>query len=127
MKKELQMQLVEKYPSVFKDYGGDMKRTCMAWGIECGDGWYNIIDELCAGLSKYPDVFAAQIKEKFGGLRFYIHGSTNENFDEVFKLTNTAEVTSLKTCEACGSPGRRQGGGWIRTLCDACAGVDDAR
>jgi hypothetical protein len=35
MDKELQMKLVEKYPTVMKEYGGDMRQTCMAWGICC--------------------------------------------------------------------------------------------
>lgn len=76
MKKELELKLVEKFPIIFKNYGGDMKVTCMAWGMSCSDGWYNLIDELCENVTtligdKNITVTAAQVKEKFGGLRFY--------------------------------------------------------
>jgi hypothetical protein len=85
MKKELELQLVKKYPIIFKDYGGDMRNTCMSWGLECGDGWYNLIDELCENVmtligDKDIKVTAAQVKEKFGGLRFYYDIESPETF-----------------------------------------------
>lgn len=46
MKKELELSLVKRYPSLYRDYGLDQRRTCMSWGFTCGDGWYNIINEL---------------------------------------------------------------------------------
>ncbi len=78
MKEELEKQIVEKYPVMFQDYGGDMRKTCMHWGFECGDGWYNIINTLCQDVEmiigeKDIKVIADQVKEKFGGLRFYYH------------------------------------------------------
>ncbi|MBN2428345.1 MAG: hypothetical protein JXK94_08415 [Deltaproteobacteria bacterium] len=54
-----------------------MSETCMCWGIDPGDGWYNLIDELCGFLqwqsthNGYPQSIARQVKEKFGQLRFY--------------------------------------------------------
>lgn len=78
MKKELEEQLVKLHPEILRDYGGDMRHTCMAWGLACGDGWYDLlsdlfktIDKLVAG--KKAVVIADQVKEKFGGLRFYYH------------------------------------------------------
>jgi hypothetical protein len=76
MKKELELQLVEKYPVIFQEYGGDMRKTCMYWGFECGDGWNNLIHSLCQTINslikdKNIKVIAHQVKEKFGGLRFY--------------------------------------------------------
>lgn len=120
MDKEFQMKLVEKYPTMFKEYGGDMRKTCMAWGICTGNGWYDIIDELCSKLEPLG-VVAAQIKEKFGGLRFYIN-PLNEGVDweEVHDHINEAESKSYKTCEICGKPGKRIGGGWVVTRCDDC-------
>lgn len=94
MKKELQDILVGKHPSMFRDIGGDQRVTCMAWGLECGDGWFSIIDCLCSVIQrtaenlkhrwsdKCPDlvfdVKAEQVKEKFGSLRFYISIESNE-------------------------------------------------
>ena len=46
MKLELENKLVEKYPAMFVNYHGDERDTCMAFGFECGDGWYDILDKL---------------------------------------------------------------------------------
>jgi hypothetical protein len=120
MKQELELQLVKKYPSLFRDYGGDMMKTCMAWGCECGDGWFKILDNLCENLSKYPDVVLAQVKEKFGTLRVYIDCS-DENYNEVQKLIDTAETLSGETCEICGSPAKLDSDSyWWTTICDEC-------
>lgn len=59
---------------------------------------------------------AAQVKEKFSGLRFYM---TNYN-EEIEKLISEAEELSYRTCEHCGVPGKQRSGGWIKTLCDDC-------
>lgn len=48
MKLELDQKLCEKYPTIFKDRHAPMDKTAMCWGFECGDGWYDIIDALCA-------------------------------------------------------------------------------
>lgn len=74
MTKDLELKLVQKYPTIFKDYGGDMRKTCMAWGFECGDGWYDLINKLCSDISKIDsNVIAIQVKEKYGTLRFYFY------------------------------------------------------
>lgn len=61
---------------------------------------------------KLPTI--VQIKEKFGGLRFYVDGA---NLDQE-KYIDFAESLSVRVCEVCGKPGRRRQGGWIKTLCD---------
>lgn len=76
MDKRLEKILVDKYPVIFRDYGGDMRQTCMAWGMDCGDGWFKLIDDMCEQVTKLIEnkpykVIASQVKEKFGGLRFY--------------------------------------------------------
>jgi len=92
MKKEYELQLVEKFPIIFKDYGGDMRETCMHWGMECGDGWYSLIYSLCADITsligdKNIKVTAVQVKEKFGGLRFYYDINAPETFIGNFNYT----------------------------------------
>lgn len=107
MSPELEQKLIEKYPELFQDVNKSPQETCMCWGIEAGDGWYDIIDNLCGYLvnlkecrsyslylkegingSKYysfqcPDVVFAQIKEKFGTLRVYWHFKELENYEEL--------------------------------------------
>lgn len=88
-------------------------------------GWYTIIDRLCNSISnyahwqrqsdpdyKFPVVF--QIKEKFGGLRFYIENGD----DKIYGMINMAEAMCAVTCETCGAPGERRPGGWVKTLCE---------
>jgi hypothetical protein len=119
MKEELELELVKKYPNLYKEHGGDPAKTCMAWGIACGDGWYKLIDELSAKLEPLG-VVAAQVKEKFGGLRFYLETGSDEAWD----LVSKAEEQSYKICERCGETGRPRGRGWIKTLCDECEEKD---
>lgn len=51
-----------------------------------------------------------QIKEKYGGLRFYADGNMQD-----------IEGISYHVCEECGYPGILRPGGWVKTLCDKCA------
>lgn len=126
MREDLDKALCAKYPKIFVNRHGSMRTTCMCWGFP-GDGWYNILDELCGKIQaicdRYPDsehhqVVASQVKEKFGTLRFYIEGCHNDIFDEVHALIDEAEAKTAETCEECGEPGKARGGGWILTLCD---------
>lgn len=116
MKKELQDKLYEKYPKTFYDAEND-KPTI--WGFECGDGWYNIIEAVASVIDNTDndhEVCAVQVKEKFGGLRFYTNGCT----PEVGAIIRWAERVSFETCEYCGNKGEPRKGGWIKTLCDSC-------
>ena len=67
---------------------------------------------VCVGVSLMET--AAQVKEKFGGLRFYVDGGD----DWVYGAISMAESMSYRTCEVCGAPGVTRGEGWIRTTCD---------
>ena len=101
------------------------KRTAYdMFGIECGDGWYSLIDELCFNIDRVltgnPKLrfCVTQIKEKFGGLRFYYYGGD----DEITKLVSNAEDKSFKICEDCGKKGKKvEVRGWLRTQCKKCA------
>ena len=78
-----------------------------------GKGWSKILDKLYD--VKPRSVYVAQVKEKFGGLRFYIGSANREFFDAI----EAAEKESYLTCEECGEPGKlREDFGWILTLCD---------
>lgn len=66
MNEKLEKILQEKYPDIL----------CMAFGIECSDTWYQLLDDLMEDLTYVQKTFdvkikASQIKEKFGTLRFY--------------------------------------------------------
>ena len=163
MRKELDETLCAKYPLIFKDRHENMQHTAMCWGLECGDGWYNIIDVLCGLLtsdyrqaqSRYESIkdkldkprwegsknivtqteideakakldeetlkvpVATQVKEKFGGLRFYVQAATDKHYQYI----SFAESMSYRTCEECGAPGKTYTDGWHTTLCDIHAAM----
>ncbi|MDP3792932.1 MAG: hypothetical protein Q8Q89_04375 [bacterium] len=94
----------------------------MAFGFECGDGWFGLIKELCEKLRvlNLKDFRVLQVKEKFGGLRFYVNCVELEKAEEAYRLIDEAESKSLTVCEECGKPGKPNKIGWIKTLCDNC-------
>lgn len=131
MTPEKDKALCEKYPSIFRDRHGNIRETCMCWGLEIGDGWHEIIEGLCAKLSLVEassgiSAVAVQVKEKFGGLRFYYHPETDGGdpdglwYEIIRDIVSAAEARSYHTCEKCGDYGRPNKEGWIVTLCEKC-------
>ena len=134
MKPELQNKLFETYPNIFRQKDLPKNQSCMYWGIDTGDGWYNILDTLCNQIQNHlkhnlrkdqdpaaVNVEATQVKEKYGGLRFYYNGG-----DEFIEgLVWMAEAISYRICEECGSPGTQNNTGWIKTLCSRCRDKDN--
>ena len=79
-----------------------------------GNGWANVINILFD--AKPDEVVVVQVKEKFGGLRFYLGASTREYQD----LVHRCEALCSWLCENCGKLGNTTKGGWIKTLCTDC-------
>ena len=113
MKYELTQKLAQKYPIIFTELGSTPQQSCMAFGIECGDGWYDLLDVLCESLThlyetgidmgdgdqRYipvdaPKVIATQIKEKFGTLRFYYRLSFSDQVKDLQKQAGTNPILS---------------------------------
>ena len=84
---------------------------------EVGAGWEPLV-RLCYRLVKQEGGSIHQVKEKFGGLRFYAGGVSWA----VQLALDGIERGSERICEECGKPGRPRKGGWIKTLCDEHAG-----
>lgn len=116
---EFTLNMETKFPQMLKKpYGG----------FAIGTGWWAIIESLCTNIQSYIDwqnknhekhpvvsqVVVDQIKEKFGGLRFYYQGGD----DTIHGMVRMAEAWADHSCETCGAPGTRRSGNWIRTLCD---------
>lgn len=116
--------LYKKYQHLFTKQNG---RAFAMFGFECGDGWYKILEQLIDQIDSYIqqkykdkefDFQIVQIKEKFGGLRFYFDGGD----DVIHELTRLAENLSYNTCEYCGSNQNIfRSHGWIVTACHDCA------
>lgn len=119
---EFAKKMETQFPLMFENKYG---------GFAVGVGWWPIIESLCANIQSHIDwkqeqkdkyqrgegcsqVYVEQIKEKFGGLRFYYQGGD----DKIDGMVRMAEAWADHSCEECGAPGTRRSGGWIRTLCD---------
>lgn len=82
-----------------------------------GPGWHSLLERLLKDLESLGwDGTVMQVKEKFGGLRFYIGDAS----DAVRERIAQAEHESYATCEKCGELGGPTKDGWIRVLCEAC-------
>lgn len=83
MNADLDELLCQRYPSIFRDRHAPMTDTAMCWGFACGDGWYALIDTLCAEIQQHvdttgiPEVVATQVKEKFGCCAFTFGAATS--------------------------------------------------
>lgn len=117
MNKEYTNKLLKDFPTLFK--------RIRSFGV--GDGWFGLVYKLSKQLSdelerlreegvpaaKLP--VALQVKEKFGGLRFYV---ANTNL-YIRKCIQDAERVASKTCEDCGLVGSLdESRSWILTLCE---------
>ncbi|WGK89278.1 MbcA/ParS/Xre antitoxin family protein [Pseudomonas migulae] len=117
MHEQLDALLCTRYPAIFSAEGSVDQRL---FGFECGDGWFPLIDGACELIQRHIEsdgtqpLRALQVKQKFGGLRFYYqHGS-----DHAAAVVDLAESLSLHVCEICGAVGKSvQLFGWVQTRC----------
>jgi hypothetical protein len=128
MRKELEQRLVERWPTWFNTKG-DFRYTGMTLGFQHDDGWFDLLWRLCEDLEPLVAEFeqatgrkfeVLQVKEKFGGLRFYVNCRRNVAIRERIEV---AKEEANRTCEICGRPGELREDGWIKTLCDEHAGA----
>ncbi len=110
--------LFRDFPNLYEGKGKPVTESLMPFGFACEDGWFDLIYELSKKITVLdPEgkVEAAQVKEKFGGLRFYINSAPKE----VHALIQEYEDKSYSTCEVCSAEGKcRDDLGWVRTLCN---------
>lgn len=107
------------------------RRPIDSLGIEVGGGWFELLDHLSAsveqavadlaagGVSLQDCPCAAQIKQKFGGLRVHIDGRSRLPKCIDMEIADT-ERTADETCEACGSQGSLRKVAWIHVACERC-------
>ena len=78
-------------------------------------------EELREELLKYNSLSSfriVQIKEKFGGLRFYVTNVPPKS--DIYDIIHKYENLSYEICTECGQPAHQYSDGWIYTLCDKC-------
>lgn len=119
LEKLIERQVAEADPDVCDC--GCFKHTHEDNTGKCSNKFFNRLgEERACGCKAFElkHAQAAQVKEKFGSLRFYLDGGT----EEMHNLIDEAERASSVICEDCGKPGKMRKGGWIRCLCDEHAG-----
>lgn len=133
MTKSLELKLKERFPKLLVDMYGNPHQTCMSYGISCDDGWYDLLYNLCDELQCLSDAYgkqivATQIKEKFGGLRFYVKVESpndkisDEEWKRIHDTISKYEELSLDTCELTGGEGEMFKRGFLmKTLCKESA------
>jgi hypothetical protein len=88
--------------------------------IQVDEGWYQLVVDCDRELSLFdPRYKILQIKEKFGGLRYYVKPSeTCYEPRRLHDVISKYEEIAAKTCEATGKPGvlMKSIGGWYKTL-----------
>ena len=103
-----------------------LKNNLMAFGYECDKGWWPLIDECIEELEKEVNkgklkaIVILQVKEKFGGLRVYLSGET----EDISRIVRRYEILADHVCEVCGefwTAKNRVKGGWYKVLCSKCA------
>ena len=91
------------------------------YGFDIMDGWYKLVYELILKIRNNDQAKGkwvtkvTQCKEKFGGLRFYVTGTSDKNWD----LIREAESKSYGVCSVTGSEVEVGvwNDGWVQTLC----------
>ena len=126
MTKDKTQELLDKYPLIFselqlrkEDEDNPIKRgdTPLAQrGIECGDGWFIIIDEMCKKIDLISKrigfkIICTQCKQKWNILTFYhklewLRETEDADAgiwaDVVKSLVAMAQLQSQNMCERCG-------------------------
>lgn len=132
MRDELEQQLHDDYPDLYAAFdaseGDELYKTPLAqYGMQCDDGWYGLIDALSSFVESQTDdaqIVAHQVKQKFGGLRFY-HGGVPDAVSDrrtqmIFGAITFAEQFSTEICELCGQPAVENGAPMSRARCEDC-------
>lgn len=115
--------------------------------VTCERGWLPVILQLMRDIDDIWRGFPVEgaparcwcpveVKEKFGGLRFYVHvlvpprksdpperiADVNERTQRMNALIRKAEEDCAKICEDCGNSasGPRWVNNWVRTVCQTC-------
>jgi hypothetical protein len=106
---------------------GDQPSPMMTSASNVGEGWHPILRELEEELNKIdPDFILQQVKEKFGGLRYYAQSHiADPSFQQAI---HAAEAKSERTCEVCGEPGEVKATyHWLKCLCETHRAEDEKR
>ena len=87
MKRELDEYLCKVYPKMMVNRNKDMMETCMCWGFECGDGWFQILNQLMGNIQNHIDwkIRQREVAIKFNQMSEQLKAGDSTLFDEEYK------------------------------------------
>lgn len=113
MRSDLSDRLLKRCPIIFRRANDGPYKNILSYGLECGSGWFEMLLVLSESIEKIAATMKAQgvdeselplvcqVKEKLGGLRYYIeHGNHDIN-----TMIEEAQQTSYRICDVCGAAG----------------------
>jgi hypothetical protein len=101
MNSELQKKIFDKYPKMFGDRTKPMTETCMCWGLDVGDGWYNLIDILCEALT-YTYSTSVKVDEE-DGKRLGVKPYKWESEDGYYFIVEPPQIIATQVKEKYGT------------------------
>ena len=126
MTKHMRKKLIEEYPylqprNIFtNEISKDYDYQFIHGEYDLPDGWLELFLQMCEDIKEplikvdYLDKFRfLQIKEKYGSMRVYTYGATNEVLDIIRKY----EFLSAMVCCVCGKPANIRTYGYICPYC----------
>lgn len=116
MTKEEMNQFLESIGGLERVWRPDLGPINDASFFNVAEGWYPLIKDLIEELITLGwNKKIVQVKEKFGGLRFYVGTLPEGGYEIISKY----EGNSYSICEKCGEEGKIRGSlRWVLTLCD---------
>ena len=123
--RERNRELIERFPFLY-----DPDEPDFTWLDAMPDGWRMAFGEkMCEEIREalvsenaLKTYRIYQVKEKYGGLRWYDSGRTYK----VDKIVNKYEMLSYRTCVDCGEPATCMSTGYILPFCDRCAREEES-
>lgn len=114
MRSDLSDRILKRCPTIFRGAKDERHKNIMSYGFECGSGWFEMLLLLSESIEKIASTMKAegvdedklplvcQVKEKLGGLRYYIeHGNY-----EINAMIEEAQQKSFGICDVCGAAGQ---------------------
>ena len=96
-------ELYEKFPHLYRERTAPLESSHMAWGFQCGDGWYKIIYEMSKKIDKiskegeFAPAISLVSKHEDGTLYVAVSNITPPVADIVTRATEQSRLT----CELC--------------------------
>ena len=130
-------QLYDIGKILYKEKDLPIQKTCMCWGFQCPDTWFQVLKELSKKIEYINlqnfgklEIIAKQVKQKYGQLRFYYQINCkqddisdeeyNKIKNEVELLIKRAEIQIYNICVVCGGKATKTSKGYILRYCQKC-------